>query len=223
MTIFTGWSGQVPCPRALVAIKALTAAADCRNARRLGVRCEGIEASPAVAMTFMVARHSSYIRQSAAIMKRAIIPAALSLAFIAIAAADEPCRSPAIGTAMVAAVRDGRTLMLEDGRELRLAGIEAGDDGRDALQALVAGRALRLQRLGAETDRYGRVVALAFAGEDRQSVQAALLEQGQARVSARIGDKACAGVLLAAEARARVAKRGLWADPNFAPLQAEDL
>ena len=156
-------------------------------------------------------------------MKRAIIPAALSLAFIAIAAADEPCRSTAIGTATVAAVRDGRTLMLEDGRELRLAAIEAGDDGRDALQALVAGRALRLQRLGAETDRYGRVVALAFAGEDRQSVQATLLEQGQARVSARIGDKACAAALLAAEARARAAKRGLWADPNFAPLQAEDL
>jgi len=30
-------------------------------------------------------------------------------------------------------------------------------------------------------------------------------------------------MLLGAENRARAAKRGLWADPNFAPLSAEDL
>ena len=50
-----------------------------------------------------------------------------------------------------------------------------------------------------------------------------LLEQGQARVSARIGDKACAETLLTAERKARSAGRGLWADPNFAPLRAENL
>jgi hypothetical protein len=51
----------------------------------------------------------------------------------------------------------------------------------------------------------------------------ALLEQGQARASARVGDKACAGLLLAAENRARAAGRGLWNDPNFAPLPADNL
>ncbi len=147
------------------------------------------------------------------------------------AAAQEPCRLTAIGTANVAAVRDGRTLLLADGRELRLAGIEAGDDSHSALQALVGGRPLRLERLGAAQDRgqdpgqdrYGRVVAFAFTGEARQSVQAAMLEAGQARVSARIGDKACADALLTTERSAREARRGLWADPNFAPLQAENL
>src|SRR3970282_1445411 len=108
-------------------------------------------------------------------------------------------------------------------RELRLAAIEAVADGGGALQALIAGRPLRLERLGAESDRYGRLLAIALAGGARQSLQAGLLERGQARVSARIGDKACADGLLTIERAARAARRGLWADPNFAPLQAENL
>jgi endonuclease YncB( thermonuclease family) len=139
------------------------------------------------------------------------------------AAAQEPCKMTAIGTAKGAAVRDGRTLMLEDGRELRLAAIEAGDESRDALRTLIGGQALRLEGRGAAFDRYGRLLAFAYAGDARQSLQQALLEQGQARVSARTGGKACADALLTAERAARAAHRGLWADPNFAPLQVENL
>jgi endonuclease YncB( thermonuclease family) len=147
---------------------------------------------------------------------------AVALTFIASAVAAQECKLVSIGTATVAAVRDGRTLLLADGRELRLAGIEAGDDN-SALQAVVGGHPLRLERLGPEQDRYGRLVAFAFIDDGQQSVQQTLLEQGQARVSARVGDKACAAVLLRAEQTARAAKRGLWADPNFAPLSAENL
>ena len=139
------------------------------------------------------------------------------------AAAQEPCKLMAIGAANVTAVRDGRTLLLDNGQELRLAGIEVTDDSRAALQALTAGLPLRLERLGAERDRYGRMMAFAYAGDAQQSVQHALLEQGRARVSARVGDKACADGLLTAEKTARAAGRGLWADPNFAPLSAENL
>jgi len=64
------------------------------------------------------------------------------------AVAQESCKQTAIGTANIAAVRDGSTVMLDDGRELRLAGIEVSDDSRDALQSLIGGRALRLERLG---------------------------------------------------------------------------
>src|SRR4029079_16222538 len=49
------------------------------------------------------------------------------------------------------------------------------------------------------------------------------LEQGRARVSARTGSKACADLLLRNERGARAARRGLWADPNFAPLRSENL
>ena len=152
-----------------------------------------------------------------------IVAGLAALAFMGPATAQEKCKLTAIGSAKVIAVRDGRTLMLSDGRELRLAAIEAADDGRDALQTLVHGRVLRLERLGPEQDRYGRLVAFAFADDTRQSLQQALLSQGRARVSARIGDKACAEALLTTERSARAARRGLWADPNFAPLQAENL
>lgn len=138
-------------------------------------------------------------------------------------AAAAPCVLTPIGSATVAAVRDGGTLMLDDGRELRLAGIEIAPGRREALRALAHGRTLRLERLGAEADRYGRLVAFAALPDAGPTLQQALLEQGLARVSARIGDKACAEGLLAIESGARRAKRGLWADPNFAPLSSENL
>jgi endonuclease YncB( thermonuclease family) len=149
-----------------------------------------------------------------------VVSLALSLA-ASHAGAQEHCPLNSIGTANVAAVRDGRTLQLTDGRVLRLAAIEVTTHTRAALQALVAGHTLRLATLGSDHDRYGRLVAFAFAGDAKISVQQALLEEGEARVSARVGDKACADELLAAERQARASRRGLWADPNFAPLPAE--
>jgi endonuclease YncB( thermonuclease family) len=159
-------------------------------------------------------------------MKRQSRPILLIAAYALLvcnAAAQEPCHLTLIGTAAVASVRDGRTLLLGDGRELRLAGIEVTDDSRAALQAQVAGHSLRLEGLGAELDRYGRVVAYAFVGDAKESVQQAMLEQGHARVAMHVGGKACADTLLSAENKARTARRGLWADPNFAPLSAENL
>lgn len=164
-----------------------------------------------------------------------VVPAAIIAAVIlcelarplAAQVAQEPCKLTLIGVATVATVRDGRTLVLDDGREVRLAGIEATDGRRDALQSLVGGRNVRLERLGPEHDRYGRLVALIYTDDktgnnNGPSIQQTMLEQGQARVAARIGDKACAAVLLRAERAARAVRRGLWADPNFAPLRSQD-
>jgi endonuclease YncB( thermonuclease family) len=164
---------------------------------------------------FLSRRHAAFLPM---VMAMAIAPTFLSSAM-----AQESCKLTDAGTGTVASVRDGRTLLLADGRELRLAAIEATDDGRDALQFLVGKRDLRLKKLGLEVDRYGRLVAFAFADNSPQSVQQALLEQGRARVSARIGSKGCADLLLTAERAARAARRGLWADPNFAPLRSENL
>jgi hypothetical protein len=41
-------------------------------------------------------------------------------------------------------------------------------------------------------------------------------------VTARVGDRPCAQALLRVEAAARAARRGLGADPNFAPLSPEN-
>lgn len=156
-------------------------------------------------------------------MKPLPIAAAITWAFVAWpASAEDTCKLTPLGSAQVAVVRDGRTVLLADGREVRLAGIEVTDGSRAALQDLIGNRPLRLEALSNDLDRYGRVVAFAYAGDAQQPLQQALLEQGQARVAARVGSKACAEALFAAEGAARADHRGLWADPNFAPLAAEN-
>lgn len=151
---------------------------------------------------------------------RALFAFAVSVAAVATARAEPPCKGTPAGTAIVAAVRDGRTLTLADGREIRLAGIEAPPDGT-ALRALTAGRNLRLERIG--DDRYGRVIAFAAAGDGLELLQIALVRAGQARVAARVGAKGCAEFLFQAERAARAERLGLWADPNFAPLRSQNL
>jgi endonuclease YncB( thermonuclease family) len=152
-----------------------------------------------------------------------LVLATAATAFVSGATAQEACKLPGLGTATVAGVRDGRTLLLTDGRELRLAAIEANDASGAALNTLAAGKMLRLEKLGPEQDRYGRVVAIAYTDDARESLQQVMLAQGEARVSARVGDRPCAELLLKAERAARAAVRGLWAHPNFAPLPSHDV
>ena len=150
---------------------------------------------------------------------------ALAALLAATARADDRsgCRPAAIGAGRVESVLDGRTVRLADGREVRLAGIEAPASAKAALETLVSGREVSLLRLGPESDRYGRLVALvAVPLGPEPSVQRALLAQGQARVSAHIGDKGCAAAFLGAENMARRAGLGLWADPYYVMRKAED-
>ena len=53
-----------------------------------------------------------------------------------------------------------------------------------------------------------------FLADSDTPVQGQLLTQGEALVAADVTDKDCAAVLGAAEAEAREAKRGIWADPT---------
>ena len=152
----------------------------------------------------------------------AILTVAVLSTPVSSVAAQEICKGVAMGAGTVAGVRDGRTILLADGREVRLAGIEVGEEARATLLSLVGNRSLRLEQLGPERDRYGRLVALAYTDDQLPSVQQMMLEKGRARVSARVGDKACADALLRAERAARAAHLGLWSDPNFAPLRSHD-
>jgi endonuclease YncB( thermonuclease family) len=137
--------------------------------------------------------------------------------------ADDACKLTPLGNGDVATVRDGRTLLLADGREVLLAGIEPTNVGHAALTRLTAGHRLRLAAPGDAADRYGRLVAYVFTGDATQPLQQMLLAEGAARVAARAGTRACAEPLLATEREARAERRGLWADPNFAPLPADNL
>jgi endonuclease YncB( thermonuclease family) len=143
----------------------------------------------------------------------AIAPAVTAPALAASACGFEPQ-----GEGRVSAIIDTRSFRMDDGREVRLAGIEtmmaaARANGASALSALVAGRSVTLHGETDAPDRYGRQPAFVFADSVDASVQSLLLAQGEALVSGTVADKACAAELTAAESAARLAKRGVWADP----------
>ena len=116
----------------------------------------------------------------------------------------------------VAAVIDTRNLRLEDGREVRLAGIaHAGTgraSGRAALSAIAGGREVTLHGEDDSPDRYGRQGAIVFVTDSEHSVQSELMRRGEALFSADITEKNCAAALAAAERAARDAKLGIWAE-----------
>jgi endonuclease YncB( thermonuclease family) len=148
----------------------------------------------------------------------ALLGSALLFATAPAQAADSAaCQLPEIGIATVRVALDGRTLGLDDGREIRLAGIEvpqsADAAAQAALQAMLGGRQAMLLKLGPETDRYGRQHATVSQSPAAGSMDAqyALLAQGHALVAKSIENSRCAAVFLSAENAARIANRGLWA------------
>jgi endonuclease YncB( thermonuclease family) len=146
---------------------------------------------------------------------------ASAAAFLVLASSGQTlaadCALEPQGEGRVAAVLDGRDLRLEDGREVRLIGIEqAGTDkarNRAALAAAAGGREVTLH--GDDTpDRYGRQGAFVFVAGSEHSVQSELLRRGEALFSADISEKNCAAELAAAEGAARDAKLGIWAQTS---------
>jgi endonuclease YncB( thermonuclease family) len=120
------------------------------------------------------------------------------------------------GEGRVAAVIDGRSFRLDDGREIRLIGIEqAGTDkarNRASLAAIAGGRDVTLRGDDDTPDRYGRQGAFVAVTGSEHSVQSELLRRGEALFSADIADKNCAAALAAAESAARDGKLGIWAE-----------
>ena len=166
--------------------------------------------------------------------RRIAIALCASLFASTLLAANSPahaagCVFAAQGDGHVAAILDARTFRLQDGREIRLAGIEAVTSEKTtanraaALSAILNGRDVIMRADDDTPDRYGREPAFVFLASLENSsseapaaetlVQRELLVQGEALVSATVTDKDCAAVLMAAEAAARQAKRGIWADP----------
>ena len=131
------------------------------------------------------------------------------------------------GVARVVAVIDGDTVALHDGRELRLVGIQApelpregppwplAEDARAALADLVLGHEVRLSFGGLEADRHGRTLAHAYT-DDGTWVQGEMLRRGLARVYSFADNRGAVREMLAIEAAARVARRGIWALETYA-------
>ncbi len=138
----------------------------------------------------------------------ALLVSAPEAAFAAI------CQFEPQGGGRVAEIVDARSLRLDDGREVRLVGIEPTAEAKQALTTMLLGHEVSLRGTDDAPDRYGRQPALVFPENSEVPAQTLLLAEGQALVSAEITDTECAAALLEAEAGARRAHKGTWAGPN---------
>jgi hypothetical protein len=148
---------------------------------------------------------------------------ALTCSLMLISAAAGPaiaagCSFEPQGEGRVAAVIDARTFRLQDGREVRLAGIEPviGDKANrtSALAAIVAGHEVKLSGEDDTPDRYGRQPAFVFLDGSETLVQGLLLAQGEALVSPAVTQQGlCFGPQCRGGRRAP-GQKGTWADPT---------
>jgi len=136
------------------------------------------------------------------------------------------------GTAQVVAVVDGDTVFLDDGRQVRLVGIQApklplgrpgfekwplADEAKSALEDLVLDRRVSLGFGGRSIDRHDRLLAHLFT-EDGTWVQGALLTSGFARVYSFPDNRALVREMLVQERASREADRGIWSHPYYGVL-----
>jgi endonuclease YncB( thermonuclease family) len=137
----------------------------------------------------------------------------------------------------VAQIVDGDTVVLSDGRQVRLVGIQApklplgrpdfqpwplADEAKAALSRLALGGEVRLGFGGRRGDRHGRLLAHLYDGDGRW-LQGALLEQGLARVYSFADNRALVVEMLAYERRARADRRGIWRVPFYAIREAGEV
>lgn len=168
-----------------------------------------------------------------------VVAALLPVGHGMIAPTSAATSTSALANAQGAAALDGDTLLLADGRTVRLAGIAApkpppgeGPPGREdgrrwplaeaataALAELAVGRELRLPGR-APLDRHGRILAQ-LERTDGVWLQGELLRRGLARVATRPDARDRAADMLAAETAARRAGLGLWATAAFAVRSAD--
>ena len=132
--------------------------------------------------------------------------------------------------ARVARVVDGDTLVLDDGRRLRLIGINAPEIGEREepygaeasawLRATIDGKEIFLQKDVSDTDQYGRTLRYVWLSTpekvDDQSarewmVSAMMVAQGYAQPYTFPPDVLYADLLLSLAREARTHERGLWA------------
>jgi len=133
---------------------------------------------------------------------------------------------------------DGDTVVLRDGRQVRLVGTQApklalgrknfidwplSPQSKDALGALVASETVDLAFGGLREDRHGRTLAH-LVRKDGLWVQGAMLAAGMCRVYSFADNRAAVAPMLDLERAARGEQLGIWDHPYYAirdPREAE--
>lgn len=145
------------------------------------------------------------------------------------------CKGEDGGVSVVTGVTSGETLILEDGRAVRLTGIlgpkpamdgptqEARSRMETALANLVLGKKVSLRLDERKRDRYGRILAQAFVVTDVEPVwvQGALISDGLVRVMSFRENRLCVRELLKLEEEARRGRKGHW-DTGFFIVRAAE-
>lgn len=141
------------------------------------------------------------------------------------------------GHARVVEVIDGDTLVLSDGQEVRLVGIQApklplgragfqewplAAEARGELERLALGEEVELRFGGRRRDRHGRTLAHLWRA-DGLWLQGAMVGAGLARVYGFEDNRALLAELYALERSARAERRGIWGHPWYAVLSTAEL
>jgi micrococcal nuclease len=158
-----------------------------------------------------------------------MIALTLSAVLLSVASASPgTCSLPVIEEVEVAEVADARSFVLTDGRRVKLAAVLSpgphepfGDQARRYTASAVARKTVSLAFDDRTIDRHGALVAHVFA--DGVWLQQSLIVSGLARVRTYRDTATCAAPLLADEAQARQAKRGLWLEPRHRVRNPEEL
>lgn len=132
---------------------------------------------------------------------------------------------PSLGTFRVDRVIDGDTLVLDDGRQVRLTGIQApklslgrpnvsdwplGPEAKTVLEDMLLGQTVTLKSPGEPLDRHERLLAHVVT-RDGHWAQGDMVEKGFARVYTFADNPHLAPELLERERAARAERRGIWA------------
>jgi micrococcal nuclease len=155
--------------------------------------------------------------------------------------ASGPCSLEATARATITEIDANLDIALADGRTLTLVGLDPprdtpdhprlATDAREKLAAWLDGREVAARALADMANRFGLIPARLFAAPPNVrlgtagaeiGVGEAILDAGLARYRPDAAAHGCRESLLAAEAEARTAKIGLWADPAYAILPAGD-
>jgi endonuclease YncB( thermonuclease family) len=142
-------------------------------------------------------------------------------------AADVP------GTATIAYVKDGDSLVRAGGGDIRLVDINAPEGPHDGLTAepfaeaararvreLALGKTVRLEPAPHPTDKYGRLLAEVYLPDGRW-LQGLLVQEGLAEVYTFADNAVRPAELLKLEAQARAARRGIWSLPRWQVKDAD--
>ena len=152
----------------------------------------------------------------------------LALAATPLACAAQQQETQGRHSCVVGTVSDGDSFRCEDGRRVRLIGIDSpesqqrpyGDQARQALlDLLMAGAAVRLETDAAPTDRYGRVLAYAWIGP--LLVNEAMVRNGWAVLYTVPPNVKYVERLTRAQNEARAHGSGLWSQRGFECLPSD--